>query len=555
MTIEDQVRFSYYTPAPHSYISKNTFSQHMVEPKRGGMISDAHVPSALDHAPKSKAHVPGPGSYHSMDNAAFALPEGGRLNRNAPVQKQVYHDDYPTPDPGHYGAPHDPSRPRQLQGQFPKNARVSKFIMDEVNAKKMNPGPGAHDVMESMENVKPFCPEGGRALCASRPPTYAEMAPKRWEQNPSPDAYNLPGSINANKAVGKLVYKYESATMAETRDMVTRLNADEGPAPGDYEIPSPQPLTQAPSLRGRTLPHAMPHPFAYNCAPDTAGRYVQSLNSGVLSRNSSEQIFGTGVRRGASSAKAVGKNSRPSSAGKGEHLSEKELKASVAVLASEQPEAEFEWKAGGFAALKKSKSAGSVKAEHPSVLAASRCYPKLQRKHRDGSQFLPMASRRSENVSTHDASAEVERIRAGKWQLGALAAGIQKATNDVLVPLDEERLKREALQRLEEKAKERMRLEGVSKKQQQAVLEEMRRVLAEKVPTQTASPLQRQQAYDALLGEESSADFADGVDGGEGGEGGDGSGIVDHTQPPPGDDIDKASSDAGFSASSSGAAA
>lgn len=231
----------------------------------------------------------------------------------------------------------------------------------------------------------------------------------------------------------------------------------------------------------------MPHPFAYNCRPDYAGKY--SLSSGVLQRNSADQIFGTGVRRGAGGgSKGPGKDSRPQS---GDAMKEKQLP--VGLLAAEQPEAEVEWKAGGFASLKRSKSAAPPRPEHPSVKEAAKCYPKLQRNQRHKSQFLPMASRRSESVFTHSTSDENDRLRCGKWHLGVLATGIERATAAALEPLDEERLKREAMKGLQDKAKERMRLEGVSRAQQQAVLEEMRGVLIEQVkPT----PDQQEQTED-----------------------------------------------------------
>jgi len=120
--------------------------------------------------------------------------------------------------------------------------------------------------------------------------------------------------------------------------------------------------------------------------------------------------------------------------------------------------------------------------------------PKLQRKQRNKSQFLPMASRRSESVPTHNTSEENSHLRCGKWHLGVLAAGIERATAAALEPLDEERLKREAMRGLQDKAKERMRLEGVSWAQQQAVLEEMRGVLFEQV-----KPTPEQQAEDESL--------------------------------------------------------
>lgn len=494
VTIEDEVRNRFFTPDPSAYCPVNTHSHHLSEPKRGGKIHEGSAPSPLDHHHKMKAHIPGPGAYHTADLGTFALPEGGRVCRNAPVEKPVYHDDYPKPSPGHYGIPNDPSRPRQVQGQFSKDPRVSKFIMDEVQRVKHNPGPGAHDVLESAEAMKPFCPEGGRGRPGERPALFTTSMADQWKDNPAPGTYEKPSAINPQKAVGKLVYRYESATLGESRDLVNRMTADDGPGPGAYEIPNMHPAGGVPAIKGRVLPHAMPHPFAYNCAPDTAGKYSK-FNS-VLQKNSSDQIFGTGVtKKDKSLHAAIPKQPGRGSKGKdGDVLTEQDLKMSVPVLASEQQEEEVEWKAGGFSALKKSRSTGSVRRkEHPSVQEASKCYPKLQRGHRGGSQFLPMASRRSENVSTHESCAESNHLNRGKWHLGALAADLHKVHQSVLEPLDEEKLKMEAMRGLQAKAMERMRLEGVGKKQQQSILREMDGVLTEQVMLQQQQQQQQSQ--------------------------------------------------------------
>lgn len=477
MTIEDQVRASYYVPDPTSYSAPNTHSQNMVEPKRGGHISSAQHPSALDYMHKTKAYVPGPGSYDTPDTRDFAMPEGGRLNRMPPKDFTKPFDEYPRPDPGTYGIPHDPGRPRQVNGQFSKETRVSKYIMDEVNRSKLLPGPGAHDVLEAHDAIKPFLPEGGRSMMQGKPLGYFEVAPKLTQQNPDPGSYNLPGSINGHRAVGQLVYRYESATCNETRELVARMagKADEAPGPGTYDLPDP-PIAPTPSIKGRAI-SAMPHPFAYGCRPDYAGRFTTSVS--VLHQSSAQQIFGTGANSrgiGGNGPRGQSKSSRPSS---GDLLREKEVP--LGLLAAEQPEAEVEWKAGGFASLRKSRSAPAPKPEHPSVAEAAKCYPKLQSKHRDKNVFLPWAARRSESLATHTASAENNSLKHGKWQLSALVTGIQKATALALEPLDEDRLKREAMAMLQDKARERMKLEGVSRQQQQIVLEEMRSVLEEHV--------------------------------------------------------------------------
>ena len=58
--------------------------------------------------------------------------------------------------------------------------------------------------------------------------------------------------------------------------------------PGHYKLPEPRPLAPTPALKGRTLPYSMPHPYAYNCAPD----YTRSFLAPVRQSNNGEQIFG-----------------------------------------------------------------------------------------------------------------------------------------------------------------------------------------------------------------------------------------------------------------------
>jgi len=477
LTLEDQVRFAYFVPDPTAYGPPNTHSQSLGAPKAFGKISSSVHPSPLDHAARSTAHVPGPGSYSAPDLHRFALPEGGRLNRNPPVEKVKYFDEYPQPGPGQNGIPEDPTRPRLVHGAFGRDKRVSKYIMDEVNRSKNIPGPGAHDVLESMDALDPFCPEGGRTMGQGKPGSYFDAATSRYKDNPDPGAYTLQSGLKTNTAVGKVVYRYESATMSETKDLVNRIagGMQEAPGPGAYDVPDPQPSGPVPSLKGRSLPFAMPHPFAYNCAPDTLGKY----SSSVLNRNSSDMIFGTGVRKGGRGSRTKPGSPDPN----GDLVEEKQLPVEVGPLAAEQPESQVEWRAGGFASLKKTRSSSSPqqKPEHPLVREAAKCYPMLQRKHRSASSFLPMASRRSESVGTHATSEECERLRCGKWQLGALANGLHQATAAALEPLDVDKLKRDAIKVLELKAKERMSLEGVSRAKQQVVLEEMRSVMHEKV--------------------------------------------------------------------------
>ena len=67
------------------------------------------------------------------------------------------------------------------------------------------------------------------------------MAPKLYEANPPPGTYEAKGALHhfaldcegsvEFKAVGQVVYRYESATSSETKDMVAKAvgTADETP--------------------------------------------------------------------------------------------------------------------------------------------------------------------------------------------------------------------------------------------------------------------------------------------------------------------------------------
>mmetsp|Transcript_83005 Transcript_83005/g.231668 ORF Transcript_83005/g.231668 Transcript_83005/m.231668 type:complete len:547 (-) Transcript_83005:257-1897(-) len=488
-SIEDQVRLSYYVPAPSHYRPKA--AADIVEPKVLGKISDSKVPSVHDHFPKSKSWVPGPGSYHTPDLGDFQLPEGGRVNTKPPDEEKIFKlDEYPRPDPGAYGVPDHPGRPRQLYGQFSKDPRVSKFIQDEVRRSKSVPAPGEYEVCEANigEQVrgaprpaKPFCPDGGKTLHIGKTPSYFDHAPKRFEGKPGPDRYDLPGSVRPNKAVGQTVFKYQSATLAETKAMVNRIALDE-PGPGSYDLPDPPPMPGVPSLKGKQFGHAMPAPYAYNCAPDL-GRKYDSI-APVRQHNSADQIYGTGVRRDLPrfTGAAASRGSRPSSAGS-QARKEKVNIAEVATGTSVfdlNPEDAVQWRSGGFAPLKKSRSATAVQpALHPVVEERKKYYPELSGKSRKRRTVLPLAVRKPEPVSTRDDSDEYQRLCRGKVQLAAVAQNLENTTSAVFEPLDTEKMKKEAVESLVDKAKAQMKMEGVAPGQQDRVLSEMLGVLKE----------------------------------------------------------------------------
>lgn len=498
LTLEDQVRLSYFSPAPSSYYPKK--GEDVGGRKLLGKISDSQIPSVHDYVPRSKAHVPGPGSYDTPDTRPFALPEGGRVNR-APPEKRLSQDpllnEYPVPAPGEYGVPSDPSRPRQVYGKFGKDRRVSKYIVDEERRSRHVPGPGAHEVQEAMENVKPFCPEGGRTIAGSTKPTdYFDAAPKQYVA-PGPGQYDLPPGIEVNKGNAKTIYRYESATIEETKRLMTRMCGDNNnaPGPGSYELPVPLPHTGVPALKGRQLPYAMPHPYAYNCAPDLGGKYTNLAP--VREQNSGAQIFGTGQGGGGGGSTGAKTEKRATSSSSATRPAKQDadqvhstrLPNNVGEVEVPDEEA-VKWMSGGFASIKKSKSTGTiVRAEHPSIREAKKFYPVLGlRSGRAHDTFLPNKATRREPIYTHDGSRDYKRLARSKWQVKALQEGLRQATTSALQPLDLDKLKQDAVNALQSKARERMSMDGVSKDKQEQILGEMLGVLQEQslVPNATS---------------------------------------------------------------------
>lgn len=423
--------------------------------------------------------MPGPGSYDTPDTKGFALPEGGRLSRRPPVSRlsdDPFLDEYPVPAPGHYGVPQDPARPRQTQGKFSKDRRVSRYIEDEARRSRQVPGPGAHDVSEALGSMKPFCPEGGRVIAgASRPADYFDAAPKQHVA-PGPGQYDLPPGIGAGKGSGKAIFRYESATISETKALMSRMCGDggNGPGPGSYDLPDPAPISGAPSIKGRQLPHSMPHPYTYNCAPDHAGKY--SSVPPLREQKSAAQSFGTGV----------GGNRRNSSASSTwpapavDRVHNARLPNHVGVDDVPDDEA-VQWVSGGFAGMRKSRSTGTLsKGERPPMHEAKRFYPAVSRRGgRAHDAFLPEGRRRCDPVCTHDGASAYKRLVRGKWQMKTISEGLRQATDAALMPLDLEKLKHDAVHALANKALERMNLEGVAKGKQELIMNEMMEVLQE----------------------------------------------------------------------------
>lgn len=473
-SIEDQVRNAYFSPSPHAYDPKQAETGGV---KILGKISDAQVPSSIDYTSRESALLPGPGSYETPDLRDFALPEGGRLNRNPPLAKFKL-DEYPIPAPGTYGVPKDPGVPRQLYGSFGKDPRITKFIQDEVIRSRSVPAPGEHEVMESMENLRPFCPEGGRYLDQGRHHGYFDTAAKLGEGGPDPTRYNLQGAIRPNKTAGKLVWKYKSESIDNTKRILTKVlgNPNENPAPGHYTLPDPQAIAPVPTLKGRDTALPMPHPYAYNCAPDHARKFDSFAP--VREQNAGDQIFGRDFRRG-----TIGKDGRTTKAkASADEVAQSHLPVTMAERDIDQPGEIAQWKAGGFTSLRRAQSApGMQRPRNPAMEQTVKNYPALSKFHgrRGGKTFMPMATKRPEIVNLSKHSEEFQSLHRRKWALGVIAAQIGSSTDAAMEPLDEQKLRDEAIYGLMDKAKFRMRMEGLAPDQQDLVLAELPGVLAE----------------------------------------------------------------------------
>lgn len=503
-SFEDQVRYAYFSPTPQHYNPKRPGARSETIL---GKISEAKNPSALDHGQREAALVPGPGSYDTPDLRDISLPEGGRLNRKPP-QERFKLDEYPSPAPGAYGVPHDPTVPRHLYGSFGKDPRVSKFIQDEVNRSRGVPAPGSNDVMESMESLRPFCPEGGRYLeQKGRDQSYFDGVARQATGGPDPTRYNLPGAINPHKAAGKLVWKYQSESLAKTKKVIERVvgSGHEVPAPGTYTLPDPDPIAPVPTLKGRTLSHGMPHPFAYNCSPDLSGKFDDQYRS-VVDKNSGDQIYGRDFKRG---SPPMTKDRPARAAASADEVVAANMPVTLAERDIEQEGREtVQWRSGGFAALRKAKSVPVIEREHPAVESTKQRYAPMSLKAgRKQTQFAPWAHRKPEKVKTSSKSEDYVSLQRKKWELEQINHEILAGAADVVEPLDLAKLRTEATKGLIDKAKFRMRMEGLGKEQQNLVLSEFPGVLMESAGGGGAA-----EEEEAFVGEPFPADVGDSGD-------------------------------------------
>lgn len=446
-SIEDQIRLAYWTPSPHAY--SPTYDPTHFDKKPGGKISEAVLPSPLDAPARTSADTPGPGAYALPPD--FPLPEGGRVNRDPPIQKlKIDHILYPTPGPVAYNPENPAATCGKKQLPFSKEKKVPLFIQNEERRARCIPAPGDYDVDRAHDAYLPFLPEGGRICQGEKPESYFDAVTKLSKGVPGPGSYQ-PSDSAWRKPIGVGVWRFESETLAQSRKLVEdATGASSGPpGPGAYSLPEEKPV-RIPSLKGRKLPHAMPRPYNYNCMPDLCQKFKSFVP--LREQNSGDAIFGgpRQLRRSASSSAAVSGAATP---------------AAEAAPPSADSGEEVRWEAGSFGRaaelaqarrrLPRAMSAGRTRPPlHEVVGEVAKTYPQL---HGHGAktkraapkpEVLPMKSEKAQHVSTEVGSEDYERFSAGKWRLEAVSEGLQSITEAACEPLDLEELRRSAQREL-----------------------------------------------------------------------------------------------------------
>jgi hypothetical protein len=455
----------------------------------GGRISKSHVPSCLDAENKIRSGIPGPGSYETRNFEGLDLPEGGKLNTIPPRAKEsVFQYLNQTPAPDAY-TPSDPLRPTVTYGRpFGKDIREPQHIRDAERQARGKPGPGAYDMERAAEFAAPFCPEGGRALMATKPESYFDAVAKLTASNPAPDSYTLPAAVE-KPPQSEAVWRHESETYAESKAIVEGiLNLKMvTPGPGAYDIPdgATKPLVGPPTLKSRKLPHGMPPPFAYNCTKDLTSKFVP-----FRQRNSSSAIYegkvGQKLTRPSSTPVLTEEGGPSRSEVRAKRRQESVIPGSTRPMQEPDPEQQPAsdegfvrpfTRSGNTGMARRSRSAGSMVAstvDHPSVKEATKHYPKLAgRKGRATDHFLPMAARRVEALGTNHISGAFQRYHYSRKQMEELGEATYDLSKTALESFDLDKLMKDSVKILEHKARSQLRVEGLSRDRRRQVLEEL----------------------------------------------------------------------------------
>eukprot|EP00971_Amphidinium_carterae_P255449 5071159-Amphidinium_carterae.1 len=213
---------------------------------------------------------------------------------------------------------------------------------------------------------------------------------------------------------------------------------------------------------------ALPHnPAMAGLSPDSIEKFRRTFRE----KNSGDQIFGRDLRKGTVTSKAGNEVQVPSAKPPidGDHALPSEMPLALGASLFDTLDGVVQWKAGGFSVIKKPRSSSAVqeqRIDHPVMESALKQYPTVSQLHRrDGTSFLPMATRKINSftaVETHEDSGENQELYRSRWTLNTLLDKLGRATSSVLEPLNEEKMRQQALQHLKDKTEERMRLEGVA---------------------------------------------------------------------------------------------
>jgi len=523
-SIEDQIRLHYFSPAPNTY-------NPQLPPKKvqldNGLIKDGKHPSFSDIGGKD---IPGPGKYSAFvyEPGDMPMPGGGRVylkDRNKVMQSKGLigpklaarmlreYAGAKYPDPGTYFPDVTSVRPRLTK--LTKFGKQPKFPRPLRNSNE-GPGVGKYDVQGAQEALDPFVPEGGKNWLNQHKPQYGYFDEATFVTmgNPGPGAYEQ-DKPKKQRDYSQEVYHHTTETMAESKALVKMHTSTDVPGPGQYSLPELPSLAQAPKMTGRTLPFAVPKPFAYNAQPDM-GRKFQPLRAS----NSGDLIFGRNFKSGQemlanypahhSAEKETG--AAPAGGFSQRQMAEMERKKQLQLQneqiavdeqriarkdkeLSEKP-GQSKWVEGGYEVFdlepvfdsngqpiaKKAKQeeppprspkrdllgakASVLQEEHPAVLRAAQSYQRMGGKlYKPTKAFLPQAAKRPVAIDANDDSNISMNFDVGKKEYVGVTNALAGATEDLIQQMKAElpmgHLLHQSENALRDKALRKMNLDGI----------------------------------------------------------------------------------------------